>query len=188
MLFRAAAVVDTEAPARQVGATTVTENSYPTLVNVPPAAVAGKPNVLPYVAAGVLLLVLLAGGIGAWVMWPKPTPGPTPGGSDNPPTEKPNDPDPGPAPVTFTPEFISVPGGTFDMGRNGATVAEVPVHAASVQPLVIDKTEVTNYEYQQFVEKTGHEAPSHWVPGPESRQEKTDCGGGAVARDFRVPL
>ncbi|MGQ0761097.1 MAG: bifunctional serine/threonine-protein kinase/formylglycine-generating enzyme family protein [Acidobacteriota bacterium] len=156
------AVVAPEATnVRPVGATTVTENSYPTLVNVPPAAVAGKPNILPYVAAGVLLLVLIGGGIGAWVMWPKPTP--TPGGGDNPPIENPKDPDPGPKPVTFTPEFISVPGGTFDMGRNGATVSEVPVHAASVKPFVIDKTEVTNYEYQQFVEKTGHEAPSHWV-------------------------
>ena len=158
----APAAVDAQgANVRPVGATTVTENSYPTMVTVPPAAVAGKRNVLPYVLAGVLLLALVGGGIGAWVMWPKPTP--TPGGGDNPPIEKPKDPDPGPKPVTFTPEFISVPGGTFDMGRNGATVAEVPVHAASVQPLVIDKTEVTNYEYQQFVEKTGHEPPSHWV-------------------------
>ena len=165
-----AAVAPEATNVRPVGATTVTENSYPTLVNVQPAAVAGKPNVLPYVAAGVLLLVLVAGGIGAWVMWPKPTP--TPGGGDNPPIEKPKDPNPGPKPVTFTPEFISVPGGTFDMGRNGATVAEVPVHAASVQPLVIDKTEVTNSEYQQFVEKTGHEAPSHWINGkPIAGQE-----------------
>jgi eukaryotic-like serine/threonine-protein kinase len=157
-----AAVIAPEATnVRPVGATTVTENSYPTLVNVPPAAVSGKPNILPYVAAGVLLLVLVVGGIGAWVMWPKPTP--TPGGDDNPPIEKPKDPDPGPAPVTFTPEFISVPGGTFDMGRNGATVSEVPVHAVTVKPLVMDKTEVTNYEYQQFVEKTGHEPPSHWI-------------------------
>ncbi|HEX5703132.1 MAG TPA: bifunctional serine/threonine-protein kinase/formylglycine-generating enzyme family protein [Pyrinomonadaceae bacterium] len=157
----APAAVAEAANARQVGATTITENSYPNMVNVPPAAVAGKRNVLPYALAGVLLLVLVGGGIGAWVLWPRPTP--TPGGGDNPPIENPKDPDPGPAPVTFTPEFISVPGGTFDMGRNGATVAEVPVHAASVQPLVIDKTEVTNYEYQQFVEKTGHEAPSHWI-------------------------
>lgn len=156
------AVVAPEATnVRPVGATTVTENSYPTLVNVPPAAVAGKRNVLPYVLAGVLLLVLIGGGIGAWVMWPKPNP--TPAGGDNPPIDNPKDPDPGPKPVTFTPEFISVPGGTFDMGRNGATVAEVPVHAATVKPFVIDRTEVTNYEYQQFVEKTGHEPPSHWV-------------------------
>jgi eukaryotic-like serine/threonine-protein kinase len=156
------AVVAPEATnVRPVGATTVTENSYPTLVNVPPAAVAGKRNVLPYVLAGVLLLVLVGGGIGAWALWPKPNP--TPAGVDNPPIEKPKDPDPGPAPVTFTPEFISVPGGTFDMGRTGATVSEVPVHAVTVKPLVIDKTEVTNYEYQQFVEKTGHEPPSHWI-------------------------
>lgn len=155
------AVVNQEAAhLRPVGATTVTENSYPTLVNVPPAA-AAKRNVLPYVLGGVLLFVLIGGGLGAWALWPKPTP--TPGGGDNPPIENPKDPDPGPKPVTFTPEFISVPGGTFDMGRTGATVAEVPVHPATVPPLVIDKTEVTNYEYQQFVEKTGHEAPSHWI-------------------------
>ena len=164
------AVVPPEATnVRQVGATTVTENSYPTLVNVPPTAVAGKPNLLPYVAAGILLLVLMGGGIGAWVLWPKPTPAPTPGG-DNPPIENPKE--PGPKPVTFTPEFISVPGGTFDMGRNGATVSEVPVHATNVMPFVIDKTEVTNSEYQQFVEKTGHEAPSHWINGkPIAGQE-----------------
>src|SRR6185436_413088 len=74
--------------------------------------------------------------------------------------------------VTFTPEFISIPGGTFDMGRDGATVSEVPVHAATVKPFVIDKTEVTNFEYQQFVEKTAHEAPSHWInKKPISGQE-----------------
>jgi formylglycine-generating enzyme required for sulfatase activity len=37
------------------------------------------------------------------------------------------------------------------------------VHSVNVKPFVMDKTEVTNYEYQQFVEKTGHAAPSHWV-------------------------
>lgn len=154
-----APVVPSGAPTREVGATTITENSYPTLISPPPAVVAPKRSVLPYALAGVLLLVLAGGGIGAWVMWPKPTP--TPGGTDNPPIDNPKD--PGTNPVTFTPEFISIPGGTFDMGRIGATVAEVPVHAATVQPFVIDKTEVTNYEYQQFVEKSGYEAPSHWI-------------------------
>ena len=170
-----AAVVTQEATnVRPVGATTVTDNSYPTLVNVSPAAVAEKRSVLPYVLAGVLLLVLVGGGIGAWVMWPKTTPGivGNPGDGGVPGAQSDTNPNPGPAPIPFTPEFISVPGGTFDMGRNGATVAEVPVHAASVQPLVIDKTEVTNYEYQQFVEKTGHESPSHWINGkPIAGQE-----------------
>jgi eukaryotic-like serine/threonine-protein kinase len=166
-----AAVVDPgAAPVRPIGATTITENSYPTLVTAQPAVVKPKPNVLPYVLAGVLLLVLVGGGIGAWVMWPKPTP--TPGGGDNPPIENPKDPDPGPNPVTFSPEFISVPGGTFDMGRDGATVSEVPVHSVTIKPFVIDKTEVTNYEYAQFVAATKHDAPSNWSAGkPIAGQE-----------------
>jgi serine/threonine-protein kinase len=169
-LAPAAVAAPDATPARPVGATTVTENSYPTLVSTPPPAVAANRNVLPYVLAGVLLLVLLGGGIGAWVMWPKPTP--TPSGGVNPPIEKPKDPDPGPKPVVFTPEFISVPGGTFDMGRNGATVSEVPVHSVSVKPFVIDKTEVTNYEYALFVQETKHDAPSNWVGGkPIAGQE-----------------
>ena len=49
------------------------------------------------------------------------------------------------------------------MGRNGATVSEVPVHAVSVKPFYIDKTEITNFEYAQFVKETKHEAPSNWV-------------------------
>jgi serine/threonine protein kinase len=166
----AAGVAPEATNVRPVGATTVTENSYPTLVNVPPAAVAGKRNILPYVLAGVLLLVLVGGGIGAWAMWPKPNP--TPAGGDNPPIEKPKDADPGPNPVTFTPEFISVPGGTFNMGRNGATVSEVPVHAVTIRPFIIDKTEVTNYEYAQFVAATKHDAPSNWSGGkPIAGQE-----------------
>ena len=71
-----AAVVQPE-PTRDVGATTVTENSYPSLTSPQPAVtVPPKPKILPYVLAGVLLLALIGGGIGAWVMWPKPTPTP----------------------------------------------------------------------------------------------------------------
>lgn len=63
------------------------------------------------------------------------------------------------------------------MGRNGATVSEVPVHSVTLKPFVIDKTEVTNYEYQQFVEKTGHEPPSHWVPVPGEPGKKKPIAG-----------
>ena len=164
------AVVDPEATQiRPVGATTVTENSYPTLISAPQAAPAKK-NVLPYVIAAVIVFVLIGGGIGTWALWPKPTPT----SSGKPPVEnpKPGPENPKPEPVTFTPEFVSIPGGTFAMGRNGATVAEVPVHSVTVKPFYIDKTEVTNYEYAQFVQGTGHEPPSHWVgnkpiPGQE---------------------
>ena len=152
--------VDPEAThIRPLGATTLTENSYPTLI-AQPAAAGAKKNMLPYVIAAVIVLVLIGGGVGAWVLWPsKPTPAnPNP---EKPVPEKPNNPPP--KPVTFNPEYINIPGGTFQMGRNGATVAETPVHSVTVKPFVIDKTEVTNYEYEQFVQATGHEAPSHWV-------------------------
>jgi formylglycine-generating enzyme required for sulfatase activity len=46
----------------------------------------------------------------------------------------------------------------------------------TVKPFVIDKTEVTNSEYQQFVEKTGHEAPSNWVPVPGTSDKKPIAG------------
>jgi len=152
--------VDPEAThIRPLGATTLTENSYPTLI-AQPAPAGAKKNMLPYVIAAVIVLVLIGGGVGAWVLWPsKPTPAnPNP---EKPVPEKPNNPPP--KPVTFNPEYINIPGGTFQMGRNGATVAETPVHSVTVKPFVIDKTEVTNYEYEQFVQATGHEAPSHWV-------------------------
>ena len=167
------AAVDSEAThTRPLGATTMTENSYPTLIAQPPATTAKK-NFLPYAIAAVILILLIGGGIGAWVFWPaKPNPAnpnlnPNP---EKPAPEKPNE--PAPKPVTFNPEFIDIPGGNFQMGRNGATVAEVPVHSVTVKPFVIDKTEVTNFEYSEFVKATGHEAPSHWInnkpiPGQE---------------------
>jgi serine/threonine-protein kinase len=161
--------VDPEAThIRPLGATTLTENSYPTLI-AQPAAAGAKKNMLPYVIAAVIVLVLIGGGVGAWVLWPsKPTPAnPNP---EKPVAEKPNN--PAPKPVTFNPEYINIPGGTFQMGRNGATVAELPVHSVKVRSFVIDKTEVTNYEYAQFVEATGHESPSGFVRGKPIQGEE----------------
>jgi len=156
------------AQARPLGATTVTENSYPSFIAQPPAATSKK-NLLPYAIAAAILILLLGGAIGAWVFWPRTTT-PTPASPNKPAPEKPNEPPPNR--VTFTPEFVDIPGGKFQMGRNGATVAEVPVHSVSVKPFVIDKTEVTNYEYAEFVKQTGHEAPSNWVGGqPIAGQE-----------------
>lgn len=164
-----APAVDPEATQIQAGtgATTVTENSYPTLISPQPTAIAPpKKNLMPFILGGVIVLVLAGAGIGFWLLKPSPTPvgpaTPTPEGPSNPTPET----------VAFKPEFVAIPGGTLQMGRNGATVAEVPVHAVTVRPFVIDKHEVTNAEYQQFVKETGHEAPSNWIsnkpiPGQE---------------------
>jgi len=42
---------------------------------------------------------------------------------------------------------------------------ETPQSVASTGAFYIDKTEVTNEQYQKFVDETGRDAPSHWVGG-----------------------
>jgi len=61
--------------------------------------------------------------------------------------------------------MVLVPGGVIKMGRNDGDEYEKPVHEVRVSPFLIDRTEVTNEEYQRFVLATGQKAPSHWSNG-----------------------
>ncbi len=88
-------------------------------------------------------------------------------------------PSPGNSPVaTVKAEMVQLPGGSFKMGRNDVSKNEElnqkPEHTIKVDPFSIDKTEVTNAEYAQFVAATGHAAPKHWsnnkpVAGSENK-------------------
>jgi formylglycine-generating enzyme required for sulfatase activity len=69
------------------------------------------------------------------------------------------------ASVTAPNGMVYVPGGTFKMGREGGDEFESPTHTVSVKPFFIDRTEVTNEEYQRFVSAEGHRAPAHWPDG-----------------------
>ncbi|KXK04180.1 MAG: serine/threonine protein kinase [Acidobacteria bacterium OLB17] len=63
-------------------------------------------------------------------------------------------------------DLVSIPGGTFRMGRNDGQPAERPEHEVTVEAFRMDRTEVTNAEYYQFVEATGHKPlPADWVNG-----------------------
>jgi serine/threonine-protein kinase len=53
----------------------------------------------------------------------------------------------------------------MEMGSDNGTVAESPAHLVVVKPFSIDKTEVTNGEYAEFVRENKHEPPSNWVNG-----------------------
>jgi serine/threonine protein kinase len=71
-------------------------------------------------------------------------------------------------------EMVEIPGGTFIMGRNDSDdLAEKPEHQETVAPFMMDKTEVTNGEYYQFIKETGYkEIPAHWENGkPVAGQE-----------------
>ena len=59
--------------------------------------------------------------------------------------------------------MVLIPGGTFKMGRNDGRDNEKPEHEATVNSFYMDKTEVTNAEYYEFVKQNGRKpVPTNW--------------------------
>ncbi|HKG59982.1 MAG TPA: SUMF1/EgtB/PvdO family nonheme iron enzyme [Pyrinomonadaceae bacterium] len=111
----------------------------------------GPPPLL-YIGAAVLVLFLAGVGITAYMMLR--------------PDASPADPTPTPTPVAppkVKAELLPIAGGTFLMGRKNGPLQETPAHAVTVQGFLMDRTEVTNTEYAEFVRETNHTAPSHWI-------------------------
>ena len=61
--------------------------------------------------------------------------------------------------------MVYVPGGDFLMGSDDGEVLSRPAHFVSVRPFFIDRTEVTNEQYRNFVEATGYDPPPTWKDG-----------------------
>ena len=81
---------------------------------------------------------------------------------------------PTPTPVSLKAEMIPIPGGTFQMGQGDANSANGPAHSVTVAAFFMDKTEVTDGEYLDFVNETKRTPPSHWsngspLPGTEKK-------------------
>jgi formylglycine-generating enzyme required for sulfatase activity len=53
-------------------------------------------------------------------------------------------------------EMIYVLGGTFEMGSNDGDDHEQPVHPVTLDSFWIDKTEVTNDQFERFAQATGY--------------------------------
>jgi serine/threonine-protein kinase len=122
----------------------------------------------PLVIAGIAVVVLFflgaAGLAGAYMLGFFKT------GTAKPPTNGvvSGSPSPSVPPVpNITPEMISVPGGTFKMGRNdGNHAEEKPEHMVTVDSFLMGKYEVTNEEYYAFIAETGRQPlPDDWVNG-----------------------
>jgi formylglycine-generating enzyme required for sulfatase activity/serine/threonine protein kinase len=133
--------------------------------SVPPyAPAAQKKSAMPMILiAAVLGLVVVVGLIGAYFMLsPKPTtteqsetkPETKPGGGTNNSDTK----------ITKA-EMIAIAGGAFQMGRNDGSALESPAHSVTVSNFSMDKTEVTNAEYAEFVNETKRTPPNHWPGG-----------------------
>src|SRR2546421_3527604 len=90
-----------------------------------------------------------------------------------------------------TPDLVELPGGTFKMGRDDVPPMtdelkarraayllwmynQWPAHSVNVGPFAIDRTEVTNAEYAEFVKDTGQKPPPGILEGnrPTAGEER----------------
>jgi formylglycine-generating enzyme required for sulfatase activity len=113
-----------------------------------------KSSALPVVIIA-LLVLLIGGGIGGYLLLKSKPAGPAAG-----PTNPTNPTNPGEAQIKA--DLIEIPGGIFQMGRNDSLATEAPAHEVKVTAFQMDKTEVTNAEYGQFVQQTNHTPPEQW--------------------------
>lgn len=59
-------------------------------------------------------------------------------------------------------DMVYIPAGYFQMGTAGGKNDEKPMHFVFTPAYFIDKYEVSNEKYMEFVEATGHEKPLLW--------------------------
>lgn len=58
--------------------------------------------------------------------------------------------------------MVYVLGGVLRVGRDNGDENERPAHVVTVKPFFIDRTEVTNAQYQKFIDATGYAPPPSW--------------------------
>ena len=105
---------------------------------------------LLFIGVGVFVLVLAGVGVSAY-LWVRP------GGPEPQPS-----PTPVVVPVTVKSDLLAIEAGSFLMGRDVGPRQETPAHAVTVASFSMDRTEVSNTEYAEFVRETNHAAPAHW--------------------------
>jgi serine/threonine protein kinase/formylglycine-generating enzyme required for sulfatase activity len=138
------------------------------------AAAESKKSGLPVgVIAGVLGVVLLVGGGGGIYFLTRSKPAAETPSTPTNPNQKPGENKLPDANAPTKPDLVSLAGGTFQLGRSDGADQEGPPRSVTVGAFSIDRTEVTNAEYAQFVQETGHSAPRQFAGGkPASGQEQ----------------
>lgn len=69
-------------------------------------------------------------------------------------------------------QMILIPGGDFQMGQTNGEVISSPALKLNVSAFFIDKTEVSNAEYYDYVRRFRHRPPPHWQGGRPPRGEE----------------
>ncbi len=148
------ATVDPEATqVQRGGAATMGDNSFPgsaarSFPHVDVSLVPKKKSSLPLIL-GLCAVLLIGAGVGGYFILRSRIV--TPAGPTKPT-----------GPEAIKPNLVEIAGGAFQMGRNDSLPTEGPAHQVTVSPFSMDKTEVTNAEYAQFVVNTNHAPPEQW--------------------------
>lgn len=72
-----------------------------------------------------------------------------------------------PPPNDWTNNMVWVPGGSFWMGSDSGLPDEQPVHQVTVDGFWVDRTEVTNEQFEKFVRATGYLTVAERKPDPK---------------------
>ena len=137
-------------------------------------AIPGKSrNPLLYVGVALVAVLLIGGAVTAYVMTRSGAVVDDPGRPTPTPTTSQQEVFNATSTATFKADLVEIPGGTFQMGRDNGPLQERPAHPVTVKTFFLDRNEIVNGEYAEFVRETNSAAPSHWANGkPVFGQEK----------------
>lgn len=115
---------------------------------------------------GVVVLLAVVAGLGAWLLGGGSEKTETPStttSSQNTSTVSPTSSSNTQFPQQAAPEgMVFVLGGVLQVGRDDGELNERPAHVVNIKQFFIDRTEVTNQQYQKFIDEAGHPAPPSW--------------------------
>lgn len=146
---------------------------YSSIPNI--AAPKGSRN-MAMIIGGLAMLIIVGIGltIGAYWLWSGKQPGAQPGVVGTPPSDSKS---PMPSSTPSLADMVRIEGGAFRMGLddvglptrqtaiNEYNFNQYPAHRVTVGSFFMDRTEVTNAEYADFIAETEHTPPAYWQEG-----------------------
>lgn len=95
-----------------------------------------------------------------------------------------------PAPQSNDPrlaDMVWIPGGRFEMGSESGAPDEYPVHEVELDGFWMDRHEVTNRQFREFVEATGYVTTAEQPPKLRSVEPGSGLENAAILEEFNHP-
>ncbi|MFS8086783.1 MAG: formylglycine-generating enzyme family protein, partial [Acidobacteriota bacterium] len=134
-------------------------HTHSSLGTIPDLGRGNRSKMLVGIIIGIVLLIVVVAGVGIAIFSSRSSEMKTAEQPTGPTTSESKTTNP--STTTVKSEVVKIEGGTFQMGRDGGPAEEGPAHSETVKPFYIDKTEVTNAQYAEFIKATKYPAPSN---------------------------